>query len=81
MLFLSSLVAHLLTHRAEVARLASEELARETKQRTGQQLRELQVDRGEAQRSLSELQAAAERQERLLTVRDRVPRPVGAYLL
>ncbi len=53
---------------AEVARLASEELVRDMKQRTGQQLRELQVDRGEVQRSLSEHQQAAEKRERQLTV-------------
>lgn len=59
---------HVIPHSAEVARLSSEELIRDMKQRTGQQLRELQVDRGEVQRSLSEHQQAAERRERQLTV-------------
>lgn len=45
-----------------------EELVRELKRDTGQQLRELQVGCGEAQRTLSEAQAAADQRERQLRV-------------
>ena len=56
-------------HRAAAARADSENLAQGVRKETGQALRELQVDHGEAVRQLAAAQEALQRSERKLQVR------------